>query len=88
MVYNLRLFKELESSRPGILNRIAVGDRLWVDPVEDDRFASLAQLAEHLTLNQRVEGSSPSGGTRDLLRRQALTLVAFFIEEAFEATVI
>ncbi len=26
-------------------------------------YASLAQLAEHLTLNQRVEGSSPSGGT-------------------------
>ncbi len=26
--------------------------------------ASLAQLAEQLTLNQRVEGSSPSGGIR------------------------
>lgn len=25
--------------------------------------ASLAQLAEHLTLNQRVVGSSPTGGT-------------------------
>ena len=25
--------------------------------------ASLAQLVEQLTLNQRVEGSSPSGGT-------------------------
>ena len=28
-----------------------------------DRHASLAQLAEQLTLNQRVVGSSPTGGT-------------------------
>ena len=31
--------------------------------------ASLAQLAEQLTLNQRVEGSSPSGGIRDRRRQ-------------------
>ena len=31
--------------------------------------ASLAQLAEQLTLNQRVVGSSPTGGTSDRSRQ-------------------
>ena len=36
--------------------------------------APLAQLAEHLTLNQRVLGSSPRGGTK-----KALLLQCFFM---------
>ena len=31
--------------------------------IKNREYASLAQLAEQLTLNQRVDGSSPSGGT-------------------------
>ena len=42
----------------------------------------IAQLAEHLTLNQRVLGSSPSGGT-DVLqtanRRYQSPATAFFL---------
>jgi hypothetical protein len=37
-----------------------------------DRVAPLAQLAEHLTLNQRVDGSSPSGSTHKALSHNEL----------------
>ena len=40
--------------------------------------ASLAQLVEQLTLNQLVEGSSPSGGTYKALRDNELRK-AFFV---------
>ncbi len=36
------------------------------------QIASLAQLVEQLTLNQRVEGSSPSGGTFSLRVRSSI----------------
>ena len=45
--------------------------------------ASLAQLVEHLTLNQRVDGSSPSGGTRTRPRRDSLRRGLFFALAAF-----
>ena len=42
------------------------------------RLALLAQLAEQLTLNQRVEGSSPSGGTTgDAGAIEAIPLIPF-----------
>ena len=32
------------------------------NPVRDTKYSSLAQSVEHLTVNQRVVGSSPTGG--------------------------
>lgn len=44
------------------LETCAHGARVW--QTKNLILAPLAQLAEHLTLNQRVVGSSPTGGTR------------------------
>ena len=41
------------------------------------RDALLAQLAEQLTLNQRVVGSSPTGGTQKALRNNDLRKAVF-----------
>ena len=40
---------------------------------------SVAQLVEQLTLNQRVEGSSPSGNTNYVAKRLIFSRFAFFI---------
>lgn len=42
----------------------------WWDPTAVP--APLAQLAEHVTLNHRVVGSSPTGGTQKALRSNEL----------------
>ena len=42
-------------------------------------FDSVAQLVEQLTLNQWVEGSSPSGVTEKMANKQLHSLLAVFL---------
>ena len=43
--------------------KLHLGEPANGKPLEILLYASIAQLAEQLTFNQRVLGSSPSGGT-------------------------
>ena len=41
------------------------------------RYSSLAQLAEHLTVNQVVAGSSPAGGAKKFRTRECAEFLLF-----------
>ncbi len=60
-------------AEPAAAGGVCVGEDSRGDPLKVRRgnlpqysiLAPLAQLVEQLTLNQRVDGSSPSGGTQN-----------------------